>query len=132
MISNVQWQHTKSALTPILDFFLSSEVVTTWQTDSAAHKLKPRSFHKSTQLQVHLADFHPQCELCLIVLSDSQVCCCFWAVPSAKQSLYFQSPKMASSCHNSSTSTPVPLLGTPFNTISHFSDHLAYSPNAPW
>jgi len=38
---------------------------------------------------------------------------------------------MASSHHNSSTSTPVPLLGTPFNTISHFSDHLAYLPNAP-
>ena len=35
------------ALTPILDFFLLSEVVTTWQTDGTAHKLKPRSFHKS-------------------------------------------------------------------------------------
>jgi len=38
---------------------------------------------------------------------------------------------MASSHHNSSTSTPVPLLGTPFNTISCFSDHLTYPPNAP-
>ena len=38
---------------------------------------------------------------------------------------------MASSHHNSSTSTPVPQLGTPFNTISCFSDHLAYPPNAP-
>jgi len=38
--------------------------------------------------------------------------------------------KMASSCHYSSTSIPVPLLGTPLNTISHFSDHLAYLPNA--
>jgi len=37
---------------------------------------------------------------------------------------------MAFSCHNSSTSTLVPLLGTSFNTISHFSDHLAYLPNA--
>ena len=35
---------------------------------------------------------------------------------------------MASSCHNSSTL--VPLLGTPFNTISHFSDQMAYLPNA--
>jgi len=58
-ISGVQWQHTKSALTPILDFSLSSEVVITWQTDSTVYKLKPRLFHKSTQLQVHLADFHP-------------------------------------------------------------------------
>jgi len=38
---------------------------------------------------------------------------------------------MASSHHNSSTSTPVLLLGMPFNTISHFSNYLAYPPNAP-
>ena len=38
---------------------------------------------------------------------------------------------MASSHYNSSTSTPVPLLGIPFNIISYFSDHLAYSSNAP-
>ena len=38
---------------------------------------------------------------------------------------------MAFSYHNSSTSTLVLLLGTSFNTISHFSDHLAYMPNAP-
>ena len=37
---------------------------------------------------------------------------------------------MASSRHNSST--PVPLLGTPFNTILYFSDQMAYPPNAPW
>jgi len=36
---------------------------------------------------------------------------------------------MASSCHNSST--PVPPLGTPFNTISCFSDQMAYPPNTP-
>jgi len=36
---------------------------------------------------------------------------------------------MASSRRNSST--PVPLLGTPFNMILHFSDQLAYLPNAP-
>jgi len=36
---------------------------------------------------------------------------------------------MASSCYNSST--PVPLLGIPFNTISCFSDQIAYPPNAP-
>ena len=38
---------------------------------------------------------------------------------------------MASSHYNSLTSTLVPPLGTPFNTISHFSNHLAYSPNIP-
>ena len=37
---------------------------------------------------------------------------------------------MASSRRNSST--PVPPLGTPFNTISRFSDQMAYPPNAPW
>jgi len=36
---------------------------------------------------------------------------------------------MASSCCNSST--PVPPLGTPFNTISYFSNQIAYLPNAP-
>jgi len=37
---------------------------------------------------------------------------------------------MASSCHN--FSTPVPPLGTIFNTISCFSDQMAYLPNMPW
>jgi len=37
----------QSALTSISDFSPSSEVVTMWQTDSTAHKLKPRSFYKS-------------------------------------------------------------------------------------
>ena len=37
--------------------------------------------------------------------------------------------QMASSRRNSST--PVPPLGTPFNTISRFSDQMAYPPNAP-
>jgi len=36
---------------------------------------------------------------------------------------------MASSCYNSST--PVPLLGTPFNMISCFSDQMAYL-HMPW
>ena len=38
---------------------------------------------------------------------------------------------MVSSCHNFSTSTLVPPLGTLFNIISHFSDHLPYLPNTP-
>jgi len=37
---------------------------------------------------------------------------------------------MASSHYNSSTL--VPSLGTPFNTISRFSDQIAYLPNASW
>ena len=41
------------------DFSPSSEVATTQQTNGAAHKLKPRLFHKSAHLQVHSADFHP-------------------------------------------------------------------------
>ena len=49
----------QSVLTPTWTFSPSPEVVTTQQTDSAAHKLKPRSFHKSTHLRVHSADFHP-------------------------------------------------------------------------
>ena len=36
---------------------------------------------------------------------------------------------MVSFCHNSSTL--ILLLGTPFNTISHFSDQMAYLPNMP-
>jgi len=40
----------QSALTPISDFSLSSEVVTTWQIDSTSHKLKPRLFYKSAYL----------------------------------------------------------------------------------
>ena len=47
------------ALTSISDFSPSSEVVTMRQTDGAAHKLKPRSFHKSAHLQAHSADFYP-------------------------------------------------------------------------
>jgi len=103
------------------------------QTGSATYKLKPRLFHKSAHLWVHLADFHPQCELYLTVLSDYQVCCCFWVVLSTNQLYisYFKS-KIAFSCHNFLTLTPVPLLGTPFNTISYFSDYLAYLLNASW
>ena len=52
------------------------------------------------------------------------------AVPSAIHFTSHFKVQMASSCHNSST--PVPLLGTPFNMISCFSDQLAYPPNVPW
>ena len=40
----------QSVLTSILDFFPSSEVVITQQTDSTAYKLKLKSFHKSAHL----------------------------------------------------------------------------------
>ena len=49
----------QSALTSISDFSLSSKVATTQQTDSVAHKLKPRLFYKSAHLQFHSVDFHP-------------------------------------------------------------------------
>ena len=128
----------KLALTPISDFFLFSKIAIIWQIDGAAYKLKPRSFHKSICLQAYLTDFHSQCELHLTVLSDSQVCCHFWAVLSAKSSvtvlsannLHISKSKIASSDHDCSILTLVPPLGTPFNTISCFSDHLAYLPNA--
>ena len=102
-----------------------------WQTDSTAHKLKSRLFYKSTQLWVHLADFHP---------SVNHAWQYYQTLKSAvaSEQFYLQKnlstskSKMASSCHNSSTSTSVLLLGTPFNTISHFSDHLVYLPNTPW
>ena len=82
----------------------------------------------------------PQCEPCLTVLSDSQVCCRFWAVLLAQYSVAVLSAfqpynshfkvQIASSHRNSST--PVPPLGTPFNTISCFSDQMAYLSNMPW
>ena len=71
LIPSVQWQHTKSVLTPISDFFLLSEVVTMQQTDSTAHKLKSRLFHESAYLWAYLADFHPWCELCLTSLPST-------------------------------------------------------------
>ena len=126
-----------SVLTSILDLFLLSEVATTWQTDSTAYKLKSRSFYKSIHLQVNLVDFHSWCEPYLTVLSDFQVCCCFWAVLSAKffitvlstkQLLYFK-VQIAFSCCNSLISTLVPLLETPFNIILCFSNNLTYLPN---
>ena len=49
----------QSVLTSTWTFPPSSEVVTMRQIDGAAHKLKPRSFHKSAHLQVYSADFHP-------------------------------------------------------------------------
>jgi len=117
-------------LTLTWTFFPLSEVATTWQTDSTVHKLKPRLFHKSAHLWGPFCRLPLRCELHLTVLSDFQVCCHFWAVPSAFQpyNSHFK-VQMASSHHNSST--PVSLLGTLFNTISCFSDQMAYSPNAP-
>jgi len=67
LISGIQRRHTKSILTPLSDFSLLSEVATMWQTDGAAYKLKPRSFHKSAQLWVYLVDFHLWYKLCLTV-----------------------------------------------------------------
>ena len=68
MISSVQQQHTISVLTSLLDFLLFSKVATTQQTDSTVHKLKPRLFYKSAQLQALLMDFHSWYKLHLIKL----------------------------------------------------------------
>jgi len=69
-----------------LDFFLLLEIVTTWKTDSTEHKLKPRLFHKSTHLQVYFADFHSQCEPCLITRNSTK----FSYVNQYKTPLLFQ------------------------------------------
>jgi len=126
----------QSVLTSTWTFFLSSEVVTTWQTDGAAHKLKPRSFHKSAHLWVHPADFHPSVNHAWQYYQTSKS-----AVTSEQfhllnsllqfrlQSTSHFKVQMASSRRNSST--PVLLLGTSFNTISCFSNQLAYPPNVP-
>jgi len=63
----------QSVLTSISDFFLSSKVVTMQQTDSAAHKLKPRSFHKSAYLRVYSVDFHPSVNHAWHGLSNSTI-----------------------------------------------------------
>ena len=82
----------QSVLTPISDLFLLSEVATMWQTDGTAHKLKPRSFHKSAHLQVHLADFHSQCELCLTQYSFVLIVPLFFKPSSDYNLLSISSP----------------------------------------
>jgi len=59
----------------------------------------------------------------LLLLLSSSICKIILAFHTSKF-------KMASSCHNSLISTLVPLLETPFNTISCFNGYLAYLPNA--
>ena len=57
----------QSVLTLISDFFLLLEIATTWQTNSTAHKLKPRLFYNfaiSLSLSCRLL---PWCELCLTI-----------------------------------------------------------------
>ena len=108
------------------------------QTDGAAHKLKPRSFHKSAHLQVHSVDFHPgvnhawqyyQTPKSAVV--SEQFCLLNSLSQFCLQPTWLRTSKvqMASSRHNSST--PVPPLGTPFNMILCFSDQIVYPPNAP-
>ena len=129
----------QSTLTPISDFFLLSEVVTMQQMDSTAYKLKPRLFHKSAHLQVHSTDFHPgvNCTWQYYQTLKSAVASeqSYLLNPLSQFHLQFNltnlhfKVQIALSCHNSLTS--VPLLGTPFNTISYFSDKMAYPPNTP-
>ena len=129
-----------SALTPILDFSPSSEVATMWQTDSTAYKLKPRSFHKSTHFRVHSADFHPgmNCTWQYYQTPKSAVASEQFHLlnPLSQFHLHFNLTnshfKVQMALSHCNSLTPVPPLGTPFNTISHFSDQLAYLPNASW
>ena len=129
----------QSALTPISDFFPTSEVVTMWQTDSAAHKLKPRLSYKSAHFRVHPVDFYPG------INHTWQYYQTFKSAVTSEQfhllnpllQFYLQfnltnshfKVQMALSHYNSST--PVPPLRTLFNTISCFSDQMAYPPNVP-
>ena len=129
----------QSVLTPTQIFFPSPEVATTQQTDGAAHKLKPRSFHKSTHLWVHSADFYSSMN-------------CAWqyyqTIKSAVASEQFRLLNPLSQFHlqfnltnshfkvqiassHCNSSTLVPPLGTSFNTISCLSDQMVYLPNAP-
>ena len=116
------------------------------------HKLRPRLFWQVCITWAHCRSFYtlymseptPQtfifkCKLCLTVLLGFQVCYHFWVVLPAKSSVAVLSAihctshskvQMAFSHHNSLT--PVPPLGTPFNTILYFSDQMAYLPNTLW
>jgi len=100
LISSVQWQYTKSALTSILDFFLSSEVVIMWQIDSVAYKLKPRSFYKSAYLWVHSVDFHSSVN-------------CTWQ--------YYQTPKSTITSEQFHLLNPLSQFHLQFNSIIHTS-----------
>ena len=121
----------QSILTPISDFFLTSEVMTIQQIDSTVYKLKPRLFYKYVYLQDHPVDFHPGVNHTWQYYQTHKS-----AVASEQFCLHFNltnshfKVQMASSCHNSST--PVPLLGTLFHIILCFSDQMAYLPNVPW
>ena len=126
-----------SALTPISDFFPTSEVVITWQTNGAAYKLKPRSFHKSAHLQVYSVDLNSgvNCTWQYYQTPKSAVASKQFCLLNPLSQFHLQfnltnshfKVQMASSCCNSPTL--VPPLGTPFNMISHFSDQIAYLPN---
>jgi len=129
----------QSVLTPTWIFFSSSEVTTMWQTDSTAHKLKPRPFHKSIHLWVHSANFHSGVNHTWQYYQTSKSAVASEQFRLLNPLLQFHlqfnltnshfKVQMASSCHNSSTL--VPPLGTPFNTILHLSDQIAYPPNVP-
>ena len=129
----------QSVLTPTWTFFPLSEVATMRQTDGAAHKLKPRLFHKFTYLRVHFVDFHPGVnrtwqyyQTSKSAVTSEQFCL---LNPLSQFHLHFNltnshfKVQMASSRCNSST--PVPPLGTSFNTISRFSNQMAYLLNVP-
>jgi len=127
------------ALTPILDFFPTSEVVIMQQIDGTAYKLKLRLFHKSTHLWVYSADFHSGVNRDWQYYQTPKFAIAFEQFhllnPLSQFHLQFNltnshfKVQIASSRYNSSTL--IPLLRTSFNMISRFSDQMAYLPNAP-
>ena len=109
-----------------------------WQTNGAVHKLKPRSFHKSAHLWVHSADFHPSVnhawqyyQTPKSAVASEQFCLLNLLSQFRLHSISFHTSKVQMASSRRNFSTPVPPLGTPFNTISRFSDQMAYPPNAP-
>ena len=128
----------QSVLTSTRTFSPSSEVVTTWQTDGAAHKLKPRLFHKSTHLQVHSVDFHSSVNRAwqyyqtpTSAVASEQFCLLNSLLQFRLQPTRLRTSKVQMAFSHRNSSTLVPPLGTPFNKISHFSEPMAYPPNVP-
>ena len=125
-------------LTPTWTFSPLSEVTTIQQTDGAAHKLKPRSFHKSAYLQVHSADFHPGVnhawqyyQTPKSAVASEQFCLLNSLSQFRLQPTRLRTSKVQMASSHRNSSTPVSPLGTPFNMISRFSDQMAYPPNVP-
>jgi len=96
----------QSALTPISDFFPSSKVATTWQTDGTVYKLKPRSFYKSVHLQVHFVDFYSSVN-------------CVWQ--------YYQTPKSSVASEQFHLLNPLSQFCLQYTCTSYFKVQMTFS-----